>query len=1079
MIKLKHQSMWTALLALTLSWAMAFAGTTGKIAGKVTDKETGEPMPGANVVVVGTTLGAATDINGEYFILNVPPGSYDVRASVIGYTQMVEKGVRVNADLTVKVNFALPSETLQLGEVVEVVAERPLIQKDVTASSKISSEEQIQALPVTTFQDAVSLSAGTQGSGNNLHIRGSRAGEVAYLVDGLSIEDPQNRSIGLNVGRSALSELQIISGGFNAEYGNAQAGVILLNTQEGRQKFSGRFFYQTDHFGDSGLGDSFANFDWYEGSISGSEPITTHFLPKIGVKIPGYVTFFLQGESRMSDRATFHEEALADLNAKSLVPESAAIRTSTRLRNETIFEKLFGIGDPRENVQQNWDGKLVWQLAANKKLSFGYRGNDDETQGWSFLFGRDIREVVSAAQRAGISDLIDQDGDGNRDEEILNGEDDDGDGQIDEDTRLDETRYLGDFAWGLDNDGDGRTDEEALNNIDDDGDGRTDEDLQPYDWKGYDQINRNENRANQLNLSWTHTLNSNTFYEVKLGRFYTFTGSLPKIGRDGVSRSSFEELEGWLREYEAALASGVAVVDLPKYIDPYLGFGNAFEPFVDADNDGVYDKGESFTDRDGDGLWDLNGNRTNQIWIFRGANHPFRGQRFNGAYWAADRSGFNKRSSTIYTLKFDLTSQATNHHQIKTGLEASYFDLQNLSRQLTAPFDGRGLFGNEYHVFPNWQAVYLQDKMEFTTAIVNLGLRLERFDQGEQVAINDTSSPFIPSFDPPKAKYSFLPRIGFSFPVTEKDLFYFNYGRFFQRPILVNVYNQVNQQIESSNSIVGNPNLDPEETVQYEFGVRHQFGLNTLFTITGFFKDIDNLLQINQKFDENGLVYRTYFNDTYGTVKGLEIQLNQRAGRYLSGDAVYTFQVAKTTFSGAADTYTNENIFAALPGTEYPADWDERHNLVLNLDYHYGKGEGPSFGSFRPLENWNLNVLAQVSSGLPYTPEAFNGTERFELANTQRVNSSFNIDLRSRRYFNLSGNLRAGLVLEVRNLLNRRNVIGPDNGGIVDAYRNLVGFVNAGSPDGTRNFGGYANAAPNPNAWSSGRIIRLGFSVEY
>ncbi len=1078
MFKPKHYSAWSALLTLALSWALVFAGTTGKIAGKVTDKETGEPMPGANVVVVGTTLGAATNVNGEYFILNVPPGSYDVRASVIGYSQILEKGVRVNADLTVKVDFALPSETLQLGEVVEVIAERPLIQKDVTASSKISNEEQIQALPVTTFQDAVSLSAGTQGSGNNLHIRGGRAGEVAYLVDGLSIEDPQNRSIGLNVGRGALSELQIISGGFNAEYGNAQSGVILLNTQEGRQKFAGRFFYQTDHLGDNGFGDSFAGFDWYEGSISGSEPITTHLLPKIGIKIPGYMTYFFQGETRLSNRATFHSDAIKDLSARSLTPESAEIRTSPRLRNETIFNRLFNIGDPREDVRQNWDSKLVWQLAANKKLTFGYRGNNDQTHGWSFVFGNDIRQAVSAAQRAGISDLLDQDNDGTRDEEILNGEDDDGDGRIDEDSRLDESRYRGDFAWGLDNDGDGRSDEEAFNNIDDDGDGQIDEDLQPYDWKGYDQNNRNENRANQFNLGWTHTLSSKTFYEVKLGRFYTFAGSLPKLGRDGVSRSSFEELEGWLREHEAALASGIAPVDLPKHIDPYLGFGNAFEPFVDGNGNGAYDRGESFTDRDGDGLWDLNGNRTNQIWIFRGANHPFRGQRFNGSYWVADRSGFNKRSSTVYTLKLDLTSQATNQHQLKAGVEASYFDLQNLSRQLTAPFDGRGLFGNEYHVFPNYQAVYVQDKMEFSSAIVNLGFRVERFDQGKQVAQN-VVSPFVPTYDPPKAKYSFLPRVGFSFPVTEKDLFYFNYGRFFQRPILTNVYNQVNQTIESANDIVGNPNLDPEETIQYEFGIRHQFGLNTLFTVAGFFKDIDNLIQINQRFDENGLVYRTYYNDTYGTVKGLEVQLNQRAGRFFSGEAVFTFQVAKTTFSGAADTYTNENIFAALPGTEYPADWDERQNLVLNLDYHYGRGEGPRIGNLRLLQNWNINVLAQFSTGLPYTPENGQGVEQFELANTKRVASSFNIDLRSRRFFDLTGRLRAGLVLEVRNLLDRRNVIGPDNNGIVDAFRNLVGYVNAGSPDGTRNYGGYANAPSNPNAWSSGRLVRLGLSMEF
>ncbi|NUO82526.1 carboxypeptidase-like regulatory domain-containing protein, partial [candidate division KSB1 bacterium] len=560
MIKLKHQSVWTALMALTLSWAMVFAGTTGKIAGKVTDKESGEPLPGVNVVVLGTTLGAATDVNGEYFILNVPPGIYDVKVSIIGYTSIVEKGVQVSADLTTSKSFILSSETLQLGEVVEVVAERPLIQKDVTASSKISNSEQIQSLPVTTVNDAVALNAGAQGRGNNLHIRGGRAGEVAMVVDGVSVEDPQARTIGLNVGRSALSELQIISGGFNAEYGNAQSGIILINTQEGKKdRYTGHVFYQTDHVGDSGIGESATNFDWYEASVGGPEPITTNLLPALGVKIPGYMTLFLQGETRLSDRANYHADAIADINAKSPLRESANLNTSSFLRNETLFGRLLGIGDNRENVLQGWETKLLWQLSSNKKLTFGFRGNHDNTHGWAFSTAQNVRNLVATAQGLGISDFADNDGDGRRDEEFFDSVDNDGDGRVDEDAILDQNYYHGDFAWGKDNDGDSRTDEEAFNGLDDDGDGKIDEDLQPYDWNGYDHLGRTEFRANQLNLNWTHTLNAKTFYEVKVGRFSTFTGGLPKRGKDGRSYSSFEELDNWISRYDALLASGVSV----------------------------------------------------------------------------------------------------------------------------------------------------------------------------------------------------------------------------------------------------------------------------------------------------------------------------------------------------------------------------------------------------------------------------------------------------------------------------------------------------------------------------------------
>lgn len=1090
---MKHARLRSVLVILTMLLVGAvslFAGTTGKIAGKVIDKETGFPLPSATVILVGTTLGAATDLNGDFFILNIPPGVYDVRASIIGYTPVIEKGVRVSVDLTTKVDFSMNSETLQLGDVVEVIAERPLIQKDVTASTKITTSEEIKALPVVTINEAIALTAGTQGSGSNLHIRGGRAGEVAFLVDGLNIQDPLDRSLGLTVGTSAVSELQIISGGFNAEYGDAQSGVIQLTTQEGkRERYTGRISYQTDHFGDSGISNSTQGFDRYDATLSGPEPITTHILPKLGLKIPGYMTLFAQGESILRNGSGFHADALKEAG------EPKFYGTSNILRNEPFYGTFFGIGNNREDVRANWNGKLVWQMAPNKKFTLGWRGNHDDINPRSFVMGLDLDKAVRDAQLMGINDARDNDGDGRIDEEIFDGRDDDGDGVIDENDAILDSRY--DFTWYVDNDGDGRIDEEASNGIDDDGDGQIDEDLQPYRFNGYDAYVRTESRNNQLVMSWTHTLNPKTFYEVRLGRFSTQQRSLPKYGKDGVSRSSFNELEGWVQEYveaqaiiDRARAAGQTPPDIEDLIEPYRGFGDPSEPFADANNNNAFDVGESFTDWDGDGMWDRNfGNRTNPIWIFTGQANPYRGQRFNGRYWVTDRAGFSKEISNTYFLKFDMTSQVTTHHQIKGGFEVNYFDLDVLSRQLINPYNGLGLFANSFNVTPNWQAAYIQDKMEYSSAILNFGLRVERFDQGEQVATQDTSSPFIPRYEVPSAKFSFLPRIAFSFPVTASDKFYFNYGRFFQRPRLDYVFDTVNQAIASSNSIVGNPNLDPEETIAYEFGIEHQFGMNTLLNVKGFFKDINNLLQINRRFDDIGNAFYTYFNDSYGTVKGLEFELQQRSGRFFSGGITYTFQVAKSSHSGAADTYTNENIFAALPGVEYAADWDQRHRIVVNVDYHYGDNQGPRLGNFFPLENWNVNVLAQYGSGTPYTPQSLNGTDQLELTNTLRYPSTFDIDVNMRRFFNLTKGTRFGATLQVLNLLNRRNVIGGDNGGILDRYRhdtllngesfNGVGYVNTSSANTTRNYGGYANSVPNPAAWSNGRIIRLGFFTEF
>jgi len=111
-------------------------GTTGKIAGKISDAVTGDPLPFVNVIVLGTTIGGASDIDGNYSILNIPPGNYNVKASAIGYNAVTVTNVRVSIDLTTQVDFQLNETSLQLGQDVVVVATKPLIQKDLTASTK-------------------------------------------------------------------------------------------------------------------------------------------------------------------------------------------------------------------------------------------------------------------------------------------------------------------------------------------------------------------------------------------------------------------------------------------------------------------------------------------------------------------------------------------------------------------------------------------------------------------------------------------------------------------------------------------------------------------------------------------------------------------------------------------------------------------------------------------------------------------------------------------------------------------------------------------------------------------------------
>jgi hypothetical protein len=155
-------------VALLLSALPLSAGITGKIAGKVTEKESRQPLPGVEVAVVGTNLRALSDANGRYFILNVPPGAYELQVSSAGFGRGVVSGVRVFADWTTPVNFALSA---QIPDTVELVAERPLLHKDLTALTRLFTDEQIQALPITTYHEAVTLTNGATSGGNNLRAR--------------------------------------------------------------------------------------------------------------------------------------------------------------------------------------------------------------------------------------------------------------------------------------------------------------------------------------------------------------------------------------------------------------------------------------------------------------------------------------------------------------------------------------------------------------------------------------------------------------------------------------------------------------------------------------------------------------------------------------------------------------------------------------------------------------------------------------------------------------------------------------------------------------------------------------------
>jgi hypothetical protein len=155
-----------ACLMLTLS---AGAGTTGKISGKVSDLQSKDPLIGVNVILVGTTYGAATDPDGNYFIINIPPGTYQVKASGVGYAPTNISNVKVNADQTTHIDFSLQPVAVEINA-VEVTASRPIVQKDITSTTATVSSDQLETLPLEDVQAVVNLQAGVVEG----HFRGGR-----------------------------------------------------------------------------------------------------------------------------------------------------------------------------------------------------------------------------------------------------------------------------------------------------------------------------------------------------------------------------------------------------------------------------------------------------------------------------------------------------------------------------------------------------------------------------------------------------------------------------------------------------------------------------------------------------------------------------------------------------------------------------------------------------------------------------------------------------------------------------------------------------------------------------------------
>ncbi len=963
-LKLKRTTIWAAVF-LFLTWAgHGYSGITGKIAGVVKDKTTKSPLPGANVVIDGTTRGAAADPNGEFLIINLSPGTYTLTVRMIGYQFTKVADIKVFSDRTTQVECLVAQSVIE-GEEVTVTAGREPIEFDRTSSASYVRQEEIEALPVSNFSDIVRLQSGVVADdGGSLHFRGGRAREVAYMIDGVPVTNSFSQSGGSNVNieNNYIKELQVITGTFNAEYGSAQSGVINVVTKTPDEKYDFSFdalsggFLAPNSPMFIGL-DSYKPFNSqeYKASVSGPLPFPKS-LGRLGFYLNGrYVNDdgYLNGERRFMPEdgweiTVFREwyEATYDPRDPLIIPIPDSLHTGDGSVVPINWEKKYSINP-----------KLVYQPKPNLTLSYNLFYSASESKSYS-------------------------------------------------------------NSW------------------------RFCPDALPF---------RYSNNSTHM-LVATHALKDNFYYNL---------------------RYSYQ-----MNNYKAY---SFASANDPRY---QVTAVNAWDSgsITGYDFGGLYDWGRYYNDRNvhlvnGDLTWQIN--KTIEV------KTGFEYKKHNLHY----------KSSPMRELEgYESVRFPYNRSEIR-GLELPYeyfkqavrdFEFGTIKLRPTQPDSVDHLFYVDYTRQPQEAAGFMQTKLSMGEIILNAGLRLDYFAPHDRWAPD--YSIVYPEFvgadeyyEPAKPKWQLSPRLGLSFPISEKGAMRASFGHFFQAPSFEKMYqNPVLEdfnQFSIKDSRIGNPNLKPEKTIQYEVGLQQELVTGLAMEMTVFYKDFRNLLGIELLTLKNATTFSRYINKEYGNSYGFTLAFNQRtADDKFSSSLDYTYMTAKGTSSSAEAARDVAIMSGASRGAYSLAtrridvlEWDQTHSLNASV-------------SLVPLQNWYVSVIGQLGSGTPYTPSTLLPIEipGGWWTNADRKPLRWNADFKLYRSLTLA-DFKFGFYLNVYNIFNHldeRYVNALTGRAGPDAYYPEIGkkryYRLEQNGDFTRDEADY-----NPTHYSRPRLIQAGFSVAF
>jgi outer membrane receptor protein involved in Fe transport len=504
-------------------------------------------------------------------------------------------------------------------------------------------------------------------------------------------------------------------------------------------------------------------------------------------------------------------------------------------------------------------------------------------------------------------------------------------------------------------------------------------------------------------------------------------------------------------------------------------------------------------------------------------------------------NGYAKSKSETYAINGDLNWQAGDN-LVKAGFEYRMYNIRSYSvapvtlaldnswagyetayvRYYGYTYDGlsenntNDYFGGQHlqgPQQPTYFATYVQDKLELSDLVLNFGVRMDYFNANEQV-FKDPSNPFGArgtvgggTYDPSdltdsKGTTTLSPRLGFSFPITDKANFHAEYGVFTQMPPLQDVllsqtFAEYIIGTAPSATVIANPDLKPEKTISYEIGFQQTLSDNAMIGFTGFYKEIKDLIQYRNIGTNTSPAYpnsyETYENVDFGTVKGLDVIFELRRTKNFAFTLNYTLQYADGTGSDPATQFRLTWLQTENPTVISPLDYDRRHSGSANLDYRTQSAEGPKIGGIYPFENFGVNLLFSFNSGVPYTPTQIYNTTTWgsvtSIVPTGTVNGAttpwnYRLDLKIDRTFKL-GTVNAVASLYVINLPNTKNVYAvysatgeANNDGFLSTTngQNFASSYGANSADAIQAYQFHEN---NPANYGVPRQIRLGLRLEY